>query len=333
MQRKLVSPASRRTLTAIVVCLGPLARAEAPRPPIVLVLDPCASVDAQEVRRLVPIEMGAPLVPAAGDDTTRVSVGCVAGSQRLVRLEVRDPTTGRSLERVVTLEGVSKADRARLVAIASVELVAASASGQTGDLSSTFGLAAPPSDAPVIAAAAPPPRAPAPPRWRLLAQGSVRHFAGLPRLLPGADVAVDRALPRGLGLAADVAVEGFAQPTDLGDVDALVASAGLVATVRGARGRLAWETGAGVRGGLARLAGEGGARAGGAVTAGTVAEPWGGPLVAGRLTLALGRTLVASLGAELGYVTSQVVGLVDGRSGLGVRGTFWSATLGVGVAR
>jgi len=336
MQRKLVLPAARRAFTVMVVCVGSLvggraARAQAPHPPIVLVLDPCAGVDAQEVRRLVPIEMGAPLVPGAGDprDTTRVSVGCVVGAPKLVRLEVRDPTTGRSLERVVTLEGVSKADQARLVAIASVELVAAS----QGDPGHAAGSASVPTamapSPPLSLTATPAPPRPAPARWRVLASGSLRYFAGLPRVLPGGDVALERALPRRLDVAADVAVESAGQPTALGDVDAFVASLGVVATLRAARGAMTWEAGLGARGGVARLAGEGTAT----VLARTVSEPWIGPVVVARATLALGRAFVASLGGEVGYVTSDVVGRVDGRPDLGVRGAWWNATLGVGFAR
>jgi len=132
MQRKVVPPVARPALTPVLavvsLCSIGVARAEAPHPPIVLVLDPCAAVDAQQVRRLVPIEMGAPLVPAAGDpgDTTRVFVGCVIGAPQLVRLEVRDPVNGRNVDRVITLVGDSKTDQARLVAIVAVELVAAS---------------------------------------------------------------------------------------------------------------------------------------------------------------------------------------------------------------
>jgi hypothetical protein len=334
MQRKLVLPAARRAFTAAVVCLASFvvdgaARAQAPRPPIVLVLDPCARVDAQEVRRLVPIEMGAPLGAGAGDprDTTRVSVGCVAGAPQVVRLEVRDPMTGRTLDRDVTLEGVSKADQARLVAIASVELVAASQGGP-GRVPEAAPVVAPPREALVLTAQA----APAPPRWRALASGSLRVFAGLPRALVGGALATERELPRRLDLTADVAVEGAAQPTALGDVDALVASLGLVGSLRGARGRATWAAGVGARGGVARLAGQGEASALGVVQARTVSAPWIGPLVAARATVALGRAraFVASLGAEAGYVTSDVVGHVAGHADVGVRGVWWGATLGMG---
>src|SRR5882724_5940839 len=122
MLREVVPGGARRALRAALFgalsCGGAGARAEAPHPPIVLVLDSCAAIDAQEVRRLVPIEMGAPLAAAAGaaGGPSRVFVGCVAGSPQLVRLEVRDPITGRRIDRVVTLVGDSKTDQARLVA-------------------------------------------------------------------------------------------------------------------------------------------------------------------------------------------------------------------------
>ena len=338
MQRKLVLSVARRVLTWVVACLaalaGGVARAQAPRPPIVLVLDPCARVDAQEVRRLVPIEMGAPLAPGAGDprDTTRVSVGCVAGAPQVVRLEVRDPTTGRTLERVVNLEGMSKTDQARLVAIASVELVAAS-QGEPGHASEAASLASAAPTREVLTLTATPKPLPPRPRWRVLALGSLHHFAGLPTALLGGGVAVERALPHGLGLTADVTLEDAAQSTALGAVDARVMSFGLVGSLRVERGRFAGQAGVGARGGDARLAGEGGASPLGAVLAKTVSAPWVGPVLAARATVALGRAVVASLGGELGYVTSDVVGHVDGQPDLAVRGLWWGASLGVGLAR
>ena len=196
MQRKLASPFARLAITVVVtaavVCAGAAARAQTSRPPIVLVLDPCAAVDANEVRRLVPIEMGAPLAAGATAeaspdatpaDTTHVFVGCVPGSPQLVRLEVRDPESGRHVDRVITLVGESKTDQARLVAIVAVELVAASR---------TELREAPPApvatpDAHALAVTARPAPVPEPPvaRWRALALGSLRHIQGLPRVLPG----------------------------------------------------------------------------------------------------------------------------------------------------
>jgi hypothetical protein len=344
MQRKLASPLARRTVTAVVAavvtCASARARAQTARPPIVLVLDPCAAVDADEVRRLVPIEMGAPLAPAAGDsagtaraDTTRVFVGCVVGSPQLVRLEVRDPESGRRVDRVITLVGDSKTDQARLVAIVAVELVATSRTELREAPAGAVHAPTPDAHALVVTATpAPAPEVPRP-RWRALALGSLRRFAGLPRLLPGGGLAVERAWPRGLGLSVDGFAEGGAAPTPLGDVDAFVASAGVHGFWRVERGALAWETGLGARGGFARLAGQS-ARAGSAgVVSGEVSAPWAGPLFTGRAEAAVARRLVLSLGGELGYVTSAVAGHVQGHPDVAVSGGWWNVVLGVGYAR
>jgi hypothetical protein len=320
----------------VVACLAGGAYADE-HPPIVLVLDPCADVDANEVRRLMPIEMGAPVSSADGDgaaaaqDTTRVSVACVVDSPQLVRLEVRDPTTGKTLERVVTLVGVARSDRGRLVAISAVELVAASRSGGREPEPPP----APKPVAPPVVVAAPPPPSPpeAPPRWRVLAVGGVRGFAGLPRLLPGGGLAVQRAFAGPLSVGGDVMLEGLSQPTSLGDVDTLVGSASAAALLRAEAGRVTWETGLGLRGGFARLSGQ----ASDAALGGTMTARWGGPMLALRASMAAGRTFVVSLGGELGWVTAGVAGHVVGANGqasdVAIRGAWWGATLGVGLAR
>src|SRR5450432_1267500 len=234
MQRKLAFPLARRVLAAVIVAAalgtGAVARAEGPQPPIVLVLDPCAAVDAQEVRRLVPIEMGAPLAAAEAQapdaarpdaagvattrvDTTHVFVGCVVGSPQLVRLEVRDPGNGRRVDRVITLVGDSKTDQARLVAIVAVELVAASRGELKESAPAPVAAPAPDPSALAVTAKAPPPVELPRARWRVLAEGSLRHLAGLPRVLPGGGLALARTGRRGLGLGADVLVEGAAEPT------------------------------------------------------------------------------------------------------------------------
>ena len=172
----------------------------------------------------------------------------------------------------------------------------------------------------------PPPR----PRWRALALGSVRHLAGLPRVLPGGGLALERSWPRGFGLGADVLVESAAEPTTLGDVDALLASVGLLGSWRVEQGRLAGESGLGARGGYARLAGR--ATPGASVRPGSIEAPWVGPLVAARLSANLGHRVVLSLGGELGYVTSAVAGHVQGQPDVSVSGAWWNVVLGVGYA-
>jgi hypothetical protein len=333
MQRKLATPIARRAVTAVLVAAatglgaGGRARGDEARPPIVLVLDPCAAVDAVEVRRLVPIEMGAPLAPEGNDGTTRVFVGCVPGSPQLVRLEVRDPERGRRVDRVITLVGDSKTDQARLVAIVAVELVAAS---RTELREAPPAAAAPDARAlAVTVTPAPPPEAPRA-RWRALALGSLRHIEGLPRLLPGGGLALERAFARGVALSADVLAEGIGQPTALGDVDAFLASLGVLGAWRAERGRWTWEAGAGARAGYARLAGR--AAAVPSVLPGVLTAPWAGPLVAARAQAALSRRLVLSLGGEVGYVTSAVAGHVEGHPDVAVSGVWWNVVLGVGYA-
>jgi hypothetical protein len=345
MQLELAFPLVRRAVTTVVavgIAWGTLsvARAETAKPPIVLVLDPCAAVDAEEVRRLVPIEMGAPLAPSAGEgaapekpdgtltDTTHVFVGCVPGSPQLVRLEVRDPESGRRVDRVITLVGDSKTDQARLVAIVAVELVATSRS-ELKEPAPAAQTVPDPHALVVTAKPAPQPEAPAA-RWRALALGSLRHFAGLPYLLPGGGLLVERSWPRGFVLSGDIFAEGRVASTALGDVDAFVASLGLLGGWRVARGRFAWEAGAGARGGLARFAGAAPRGAPGAVQLWTQAAPWVGPLVAARAQAAVGQRVVLSLGGEVGYVTSAVVGRVTGQPDLAVSGTWWNVVLGVG---
>ena len=76
--------AALATLVCAVVCVARTSRADE-HPPIVLVLDACADVDANEVRRLMPIEMGAPITTGGreGRDRKIVSVVCVLAERVL----------------------------------------------------------------------------------------------------------------------------------------------------------------------------------------------------------------------------------------------------------
>jgi hypothetical protein len=345
MQRKLASPHARRAISAVLSVAAAwacgVARADgasvappggptAAKPPIVLVLDPCAVVDAHEVRRLVPIEMGEPLAPG-GDDTTRVFVGCVPGSPQLVRLEVRDAVTGRHVDRVITLVGDSKTDQARLVAIVAVELVATSRSELRERAAAIAAPAADPTSPPtlVVKANAAPVPSPAP-LWRALVFGSVRHVAGLPSLLPGGGLALERSVAGRFVLGADAVAEGAGQPTALGDVAAFVASASAFAGVRLEDGPWALQAGGGARGGVARFSGE--ARRASAVSSSVFSAPWLGALAEARATATIARGVDLVLGGELGYVTSPVEGYVAGHDAVALRGLWWSAALGVGHA-
>ena len=338
MQRTLFPrPARRAWVTAAAAAAlawGDPARAQQEHPPIILELDPCAGVDAQEVLRLVPIEMGAPLVLGAGDprETTRVSLGCVPDLPHAARLEVHNPTTGKTLARVLALSDVPRFDQARLVAIAAVELVAASWSALGHSSDEIAPGAAPPSAAPtIVVVAAPPAPPPRASRWRALAVADLRHFGGLPRLVPGGGIAVQRELRAGLAVGGDVLVDGGPQPTTLGTVDCLMVSAGLHVLARVRTARVTWEPGVGVRFGPGRLAGRA-ADLPALVSAGRVAGPWLGPLAGARALLALPHGFVASLGGEVGDATVGLLGHVPGAADVSIKGPWWSASVGLGHA-
>jgi len=98
------------------------AREEKPRVSIAVI--GCDDALAREAQRIAAIELRAVLVDATPDEvTTRVEATCGAAS---ANLRVLDPTTGKSVERSVALSQAAPTARARLLALAIAELVAAS---------------------------------------------------------------------------------------------------------------------------------------------------------------------------------------------------------------
>ena len=98
------------------------AREDKPRVSIVVV--GCNDALAREAQRIAAVELRAALVAGTPDQaTTQVTATCSAHS---AHLRVVDPTTGKSLERSVALSQAAATARARLLALAIAELVAAS---------------------------------------------------------------------------------------------------------------------------------------------------------------------------------------------------------------
>ena len=94
------------------------------RPRVSIAVVGCAEDLAREAQRITAIELRAVLVDAAPDrTTTQITATCAAES---VNLRVIDPTTGKSVERSVALSQAAPPARARLLALAMAELVAAS---------------------------------------------------------------------------------------------------------------------------------------------------------------------------------------------------------------
>ena len=94
------------------------------RPRVAINVVGCDAALAREAQRIAAIELRATLVDSAPDGTvTRVTATCLSV---VAALEVVDPTTGKSLGRTVALTETAPSGRARLLALAVAELVAAS---------------------------------------------------------------------------------------------------------------------------------------------------------------------------------------------------------------
>jgi hypothetical protein len=94
------------------------------KPRVAIVVVGCPDALAREAQRIAAIELRAALVDATpGQTTTEVTATC---SMDFAQLRVVDPTTGKSLERSVALSQAAATARARLLALAIAELVAAS---------------------------------------------------------------------------------------------------------------------------------------------------------------------------------------------------------------
>ena len=94
------------------------------RPRVSINMVGCDAALAREAQRIAAIELRATLVDRAPDATvTQVTAAC---RSTVAALEVIDPTTGKSLARTVALTETAPSGRARLLALAVAELVAAS---------------------------------------------------------------------------------------------------------------------------------------------------------------------------------------------------------------
>jgi hypothetical protein len=266
-----------------------------------LVLEGCPDIDEVRLRELLVIELGT--VRPEGARGIDVRIAC--GGPR-VAVELHDGALGRSWRAEVDLAAAPEATRLRLLVLAVTE------QWSLGDA------VAPPPEPPRVAPAAIPvvARAPAPPAdqpWRLQA-GAVARRAGRPGLwLGGGGAGVERALGRRLGVALDVAAEGGELATSVARVTVreLVGTASLVA--RADAGRWSLSAAPGFSVGLASLAASPlAADARGA----TLDAAWAGPVLAGRVRLALGRSAALAAGAGAGFTTRRVTGLVDGQTAL-----------------
>jgi len=176
-------------------------------PPVTLSVDPCAQVSQPEVRRVLELEL---LSSRAAITGVTAAVACEGEA---LAFSVDDPITGRALTRTVDLSRAAPNARARLLALAIVEVVEASWSEQ---------LFSPP-PAPEVHKVVPPlvpvPAAPAQrPKFGLSAHAASRTLLTSPLWQWGGGLRFVHTPFRFLGYAAELSAEHGTFSTTLGSV-------------------------------------------------------------------------------------------------------------------
>lgn len=321
----------RTVLVCLLAWTWPAPAAAEDHPPLSLSVEPCEGVDASEVRRVVAIELRGSLRshPDTGN-ATHARARCIDGD---ARLEVDDPLTGKSLQRTVRLQRADPRARARLLALAIVELVAASWSELA---------LSPAPRAPVV-------QKPADRDAREAAIATVQ--ARSPRL--------KQRLPVGLGVdgqARGLWMQGFVWwgtglrvalqvhthvrlslgfhrhwagvATELGDVDVAGWSGNLRAELHRRFGLLEPFGGLGVDGGFARLRGTTSDQA---VTAAVASGPLAAVLAVAGVRAWLHHRLALELRGDLGYLLAAVRGVVTDGPAVSVQGVWASGAVALEV--
>lgn len=240
------------------------------RPRVSVTLDAsCGTLDAAQVRRVLDVELGseADLDAPVDAATSRVEVRCEEAD--LVRLVVDEPLTQKHLERTLVL---GETGRARLVAIAIAEILAASwielgmrhapevQPSASPASEETLAIALETArehlaEEPVIAPPPPPVEA-APRPFGVRAFGVVRvsgeplHFSG------GGGLGLDAELLAPLAILVDLRAEqGSVDVASLGEVRMSLVTAAALLALRAQFGLSHADFGAGVRGGMGLLEG------------------------------------------------------------------------------
>lgn len=317
----------RRLLFALLL-FAPLARAD-DKPAVTLTIDKCVDVDANDVRKIVEIELHTAI---AEQGLTKVTARC---HDNLIELVVEDSITGKSLMRTVDVAAQAPKARARLLALAITELVSASWTELETNPTPAVPPAGPPPPPAAKAAARDVVHARVPilatspgPSFRVLALLDRRAFLAKTAWVTGLGVRVARdGAP--LGWSADMlASQGTATAT-LGEVAMDVVGVALAATLSSRWSIVSARGGAGLRFGAARLSG---VPRGEDVEGASVRGPWGGPFLGGSVSIVPFAPMVIEASIEGGYVVAPVHARVDGERQVSVAGVWMGAAVAVGVA-
>jgi hypothetical protein len=302
----------------------------------------CPSVSAAEIRRIVDIELGQPPPPAAelarpsaatsaAGDTALLSVIC-ADAGTVVR--VRAAGKAETAERPLPLQAFPGDAAPRALALAGIELLATMDATVRDRIEAARTTARPP---PGLATPTTPtsrnvvsrtPVSSSPPSISFGAAIVRREFlrtAGLGGWGGRFDLVRDAG--QRLRLLGDLEVVRASHPSDLGDAQAFLISAGVFAAARAVPAtHVLWSIALGARAGLARLSGAP-AQDSGAV-ASSVWRPWWGPAVSARVTLGDAR-LAGMASLEIGLTARSAEALAGTTTVLVLGGPWLSAAAGV----
>ena len=279
-----------------------------------------------EIVRIVELELDQPVavppasVPNEAAGGIRIAVACDASTARL-----RVTTDGESLARTVALAETVPAARARLIALAAVELISASAGH--------------PVPAPVVAQA-PSLVPPAPPvsidaglkpeRERrgvhVAAFGGGVIFNSNTGLLGGGGARVSGpGAP--IGWLVEIGAHRGESDVPHGRVSTTLIDAAVAVSLGRAMGQVELAIAGGIRGGMVQLAGTSDEM----VTTDTFWAPWFGGFALANAELRVTPRMSAHLTIEGGRVISPVGALVDNVREVGIDGAWFGVHLGIGM--
>lgn len=329
----------RWALVALAGAAAPAAAYAAPddanHPLVRIDVDACVGAPSADVRRVLRVELGALLVDdaPAGEVVTRAVVSCQG---RSIHLRVDDPITGKSLTRDVDVDVSDAPGRARLVALAVAELVAASWTElETNPRPEVQPAGArPPQSAvdavrKVVRAKIPKQSDEEIGRTRMTLVASRRSFFSESTAQWGGGMRLGRDEFEHVGWTADILGEHGATDVSLGTVylDTITVGGSLYLYRRWSV--VTFQLGVGVRLGAARLSGK--PYQSESAYAGSGIAPWGWPTAIGGLRLRPIGPIVIEASGELGYVVLPMAGAVGGVREVTIAGPWVGAQLGLGM--
>lgn len=269
----------------------------------------CDSINETEVRRIVHLELDTALI----DDASAGANSSIECEDDAVELSVVHPR-GRTVSRTLDLSDVEATARPRLVALALVELMSASAEPEKSEPEARAQVEAEVSKT-------------QPKSWQLAATLGARAFSEPGPVAFGGQLSVERAMALFLHGYADVALEIGSRGIDPGDLQMFILSGAAAACANIELGAVSLCSGAGLRGGWSRLSGE--PLAGTGRQAASVSGAWLGPFLSSRLRAHLSDDSDFVLRMEGGVTTLPTTGLVEGATEIAADGFWLSGALGL----